>query len=212
MAATGRGAGGLGLDLGPGDTTGPTLARPRTTISCRRWSSTSSRARPSPASSRSGDRLRIAAGRAVADTVPAPGPLFRCGGRGSGWWRRESRTRSAGTWSDKEPQVFVSRFHGGISGTTASRLRALAQSIFSHKDDGALSVTFLVDDKDYDGDGWVYPATIEYRADTMAQLATKSGLGFSILDWALFAKKKYDRSLIDGAPIAWNRVVANLRR
>ncbi|OGA74832.1 MAG: hypothetical protein A3G81_16925 [Betaproteobacteria bacterium RIFCSPLOWO2_12_FULL_65_14] len=113
---------------------------------------------------------------------------------------------------------------------------AVAQSIFSHcgkdlverwlsevsfhlKDDGALFATFLVDDKDYDGDGWVYPATIKYRAETMARLATQFGLGFSILDWAhprqtwaLFAKKKYDRLLIDGGPIAWNRVVANIRR
>jgi len=108
---------------------------------------------------------------------------------------------------------------------------AVAQSIFSHcskdliehwlsqvsfhlKDSGALLATFLVDDKDYDGHGWVYPGCVKYRPDTMAETASKFDLRFKVLDWAhprqtwaLFSKEKYDTSLIDGGPISWNRVV-----
>jgi hypothetical protein len=46
-------------------------------------------------------------------------------------------------------------------------------------------------------------------------LAAEFGLDFRILDWvhprqtwALFSKKDYDKSLIDGGPISWNRFVA----
>lgn len=109
---------------------------------------------------------------------------------------------------------------------------AIAQSIFSHcgkdliegwlsqisfnlKDDGALVATFLVDNKDYDGCGWVYPGCVYYRPQAMAEMASKFDLNFSVLDWAhprqtwaLFSKKKYDTSLIDSGPISWNRFVA----
>jgi hypothetical protein len=48
----------------------------------------------------------------------------------------------------------------------------------------------------------------------MAELAAEAGLEFQILDWAhprqtwaLFAKEKYDESLIKGDPISWNRFI-----
>jgi cyclopropane fatty-acyl-phospholipid synthase-like methyltransferase len=113
---------------------------------------------------------------------------------------------------------------------------AVAQSIFSHcgkdlirrwlsqlsvhlKEGGALLATFLVDDKDYDGSGWVYPGCVNYRPETMAQLASESGFDFKALDWAhprqtwaLFSRKDYDSSLVDGGPISWNRLVAKAMR
>lgn len=112
---------------------------------------------------------------------------------------------------------------------------AVAQSIFSHcgkdliegwlsqvsfhlKDDGALVATFLADDEEYDGHGWVYPGCVNYKPETMATIASGCGLNFSVLDWAhprqtwaLFSKRKYDNSLIDGGPISWNRFVAKPR-
>ena len=108
----------------------------------------------------------------------------------------------------------------------------IAQSIFSHcgkdlindwlsqvsfhlKDNGALLATFLVDDNDYDGCGWIYPGCVKYRPETMAEMASELDLDFTVLDWshprqtwALFSKKKYDKSLIDDGPISWNRFIA----
>ena len=109
---------------------------------------------------------------------------------------------------------------------------AIAQSIFSHcgldliegwlaqvsfhlKVDGALIATFLMDDKDHDGSGWTYPECVSYRPETIARIASECDLDFDILDWAhprqtwaLFSKTDYDRSLIDGDSIGWNRFVA----
>lgn len=109
---------------------------------------------------------------------------------------------------------------------------AIAQSIFSHcgkdlikgwlskvsfhlKDNGAFLATFLIDDKDYNGRGWVYPECVNYKPETMAEMASEFDLDFDILDWAhprqswaIFSKEKYDKSLVVDAPIAWNRFVA----
>lgn len=109
---------------------------------------------------------------------------------------------------------------------------AIAQSIFSHcgkdlimgwlsqvsfhlKDNGAFLATFLIDDKDYGGRGWVYPECVNYMPETMAEMASGFDLDFDVLDWAhprqtwaIFSKKNYDKSLAVDAPIAWNRFVA----
>jgi len=109
---------------------------------------------------------------------------------------------------------------------------AIAQSIFSHcgkdlikawlsqvsfhlKDSGALLATFIVDNKDYDGDGWVYPGCVGFKPETLSEIASDFDLDFDVLDWAhprqtwaLFAKKKYDKSLIAGGQISWNQFVA----
>lgn len=108
---------------------------------------------------------------------------------------------------------------------------AIAQSIFSHcgmdlirqwlsqvafhlKDDAALLATFLVGTEDHGGNGWVYPGCVTYKPESLARLAAESDLGFRVLDWthprqtwALFSKRNYDTSLIDGGPISWNRSV-----
>ena len=107
----------------------------------------------------------------------------------------------------------------------------IAQSIFSHcgrdlvgkwlseiqphlKNDGALLATFKAGEADPIDDGWFYPHAVEFKIETMAAMASHHGFEFEILDWrhprqtwALFAKKDFDKSLINGAPIHWNRVV-----
>jgi cyclopropane fatty-acyl-phospholipid synthase-like methyltransferase len=111
---------------------------------------------------------------------------------------------------------------------------AVAQSIFSHTgqdliagwlsqisphldDKGALLATFITGDKDHAGNGWVYPGCVNYRPETIGQIASRFGFGFQVIDWAhprqtwaLFSKKGYDKSLIDGGPISWNRFVAKV--
>jgi cyclopropane fatty-acyl-phospholipid synthase-like methyltransferase len=113
---------------------------------------------------------------------------------------------------------------------------AIAQSVFSHcgkdyikgwlsqisfhlKDNGALIATFLADDKDYNGHGWIYPGCVKYKHETVAEIASEFGLDFEVLDWAhprqtwaLFSKTKYDKSLVDGGSISWNRFVAKAMR
>jgi hypothetical protein len=108
---------------------------------------------------------------------------------------------------------------------------ALAQSIFSHsglpllrgwlgqlsrhlREDGALVATFMTGDKDYDGAGWFYPGCVYYRPETIAAVANEAGFAFEVLDWrhprqtwALFAKPGYDRSLVSGGAIGWNRMI-----
>ncbi len=110
---------------------------------------------------------------------------------------------------------------------------AFAQSIFSHcgrdlisqwlgqifphlSESGALLATFVKDATDFPGSGWIYPGCVNYKPETMAQLAAKFGFGFQILDWAhprqtwaLFSRKNFDGSLAGGA-ITWNRLVAKV--
>jgi hypothetical protein len=112
---------------------------------------------------------------------------------------------------------------------------ALAQSIFSHctppllrqwlgqlshhlADDGALFATFCVGSRDAEGDGWVYPACVEYRPETIAAMAAEAGFGFQMLDWrhprqawALFSRPGYDPTLTHDGTVAWNRVVEHER-
>ncbi len=109
---------------------------------------------------------------------------------------------------------------------------AVAQSIFSHcgrdllqgwlaqiayhlKEDGALLATFLIDEQDYEGNGWIYPGCVKYTPETMTAMAAEVGLGFDILDWAhprqtwaMFSKAKHDKSLITSGDITWNRLLA----
>ncbi len=108
----------------------------------------------------------------------------------------------------------------------------VAQSIFSHcgkdlleqwlsqiafylKEDGVLFATFLIDDQDFAGEGWVYPSCVKYRPETIAQIAAQAGLTFEILNWlhprqtwAAFAKPNYDRSLIENGHVSWNHFMS----
>lgn len=109
---------------------------------------------------------------------------------------------------------------------------AFAQSIFSHcgqdlikqwlsqvsfhlKADAAIVATFLPGAEDYSGHGWVYPGCVKYTPETLTRLAAECDLDFLALDWAhprqtwaLFSKKDFDKSLIDGGAISWNRFAA----
>lgn len=113
---------------------------------------------------------------------------------------------------------------------------AVAQSIFSHcginliadwlsqvsfhlKATGVLLATFLTGDEDYQGTGWIYPGCVQYSPETLARLASSFGLDFTLIDWshprqtwALFSKKEFDRSLVEGGPISWNRFVAKAKK
>jgi SAM-dependent methyltransferase len=113
---------------------------------------------------------------------------------------------------------------------------AIAQSIFSHcgldfikgwlsqlsfhlKDDGACLATFLIDNNDFKGEGWVYPECVSYKLETMERIAWEVNLDFAILDWAhprqtwaLFSKQGYDKSLITDGSISWNKFVAKTRK
>lgn len=110
---------------------------------------------------------------------------------------------------------------------------AVAQSIFSHcgrdllqgwlsqaayhlKEDGALVASFFADDKDYEGDGWIYPGCVKYTPETMTKIAAEFGLAFAVLNWAhprqtwaIFAKKNYDNPLLAGGDITWNRFLTH---
>jgi len=106
---------------------------------------------------------------------------------------------------------------------------ALAQSIFSHtgldllekwlsgvsyhlKKDGILVATFLIDGKDSQQAGWIYPACVKFIPDTVAKIALKHGLHFQLLNWfhprqswAAFYKDDYDTKFIKDNDISWKR-------
>jgi cyclopropane fatty-acyl-phospholipid synthase-like methyltransferase len=112
---------------------------------------------------------------------------------------------------------------------------AFAQSIFSHcgrdlveswlagitqhlKDTGVLFATFLTDEKDFAGSGWIYPGTVAFRPDTLKAIAAQFGLGFELIEWehpgqiwGAFTKPQYDRGLIENG-ISWKRAVDKARR
>lgn len=113
---------------------------------------------------------------------------------------------------------------------------AVAQSIFSHcdkdtikewlsqvsyhlNDKGALVATFVVGNNDFEGRGWIYPGCVCYKPETLAEMASEFELSFGMLNWAhprqnwaIFAKKNYDRSLVVDGPISWNRFLAKAMR
>jgi SAM-dependent methyltransferase len=108
---------------------------------------------------------------------------------------------------------------------------ALAQSVFSHagpdlvegwlqgisprlKDSGALVATFIVGPEDCRAAGWTYPECVLYTVETMAAMAHKAGLHFHLLDWrhprqswALFAKRGFDATWLEGASLTWNAML-----
>lgn len=76
----------------------------------------------------------------------------------------------------------------------------VSQSIFSHTapdllerwiadfslqlaHDGVFFSPVLEGDVEWDGVGWIYPDCVEYRLDTLSELAIKYGLEFEALTW-----------------------------
>ena len=104
----------------------------------------------------------------------------------------------------------------------------VAQSIFSHTapdllerwiadislrlaHDGVFFATVLEGDVECDAVGWVYPDCVEYRLDTVSELAIKYGLKFEALTWyhprqtwcALYAPG-FNAKLLNGGSPSWN--------
>jgi cyclopropane fatty-acyl-phospholipid synthase-like methyltransferase len=107
---------------------------------------------------------------------------------------------------------------------------AVAQSIFSHcskklidkwlydiaphlKETGVFFATFLTDDVDFEGEGWIYPGCVKFRPETLDELAQRYGLRFAVLDWfhprqtwAVFAKPEYPLGRLLAGELSWNRL------
>jgi cyclopropane fatty-acyl-phospholipid synthase-like methyltransferase len=105
---------------------------------------------------------------------------------------------------------------------------AVAQSIFSHtgadllerwlsqitkilKPTGAMTATFHIGTDDPTESGWVYPACVKFKLESMHQLAMKHGLLFGLLDWrhprqswAIFAKPQFNVTWLLNRPLTWN--------
>ena len=110
---------------------------------------------------------------------------------------------------------------------------AFAQSVFSHaskrivegwiadvsrhmKDTGAFVANFTSGSADYEGEDWVYPDCVRFRPETLGEIAERYGFKFEVLNWyhptltwAMFSRPGYDRSLIEGGDISWNRQARN---
>ena len=104
----------------------------------------------------------------------------------------------------------------------------IAQSIFSHtapdflerwikevslslSESGIFLATVLEGDTECSGSGWIYPECVEYRLDTVAEIARAAGLAFEVIDWhhprqtwcALYPPG-FDRALLNGSKPSWN--------
>jgi arylsulfatase len=111
---------------------------------------------------------------------------------------------------------------------------AVAQSIFSHCGldliapwlsfiarslavDGALVATFFLSENDNIELGWIYPACVSYKSDTLRRVAAETGLRFEVLDWrhprqtwALFAAPKFDAAWFQNKPLTWNTMLESV--
>ena len=105
---------------------------------------------------------------------------------------------------------------------------ALAQSIFSHagprrvegwfaalasrlQPGGALIATYLPGDQDPTTTDWAYPDCVEYRPETLRQMAAASGFEMHALDWqhprqqwCLFARPDFSLAGLEASPLSWN--------
>ena len=108
---------------------------------------------------------------------------------------------------------------------------AVAQSIFSHcgldlildwlssvaaclAPTGALVATFLPGENNTAQRGWIYPACVNFRPQTLATAAANAGLRFEILDWrhprqtwALFAAEQFDAAWFQNKALTWNTML-----
>jgi SAM-dependent methyltransferase len=128
----------------------------------------------------------------------------------------------------KRPRFFFSDSARQLIDARISVDFALAQSIFSHcgldliarwlseisqclGPAGALLATFLPSEDDSTRTGWIYPACVSFKSETIKQIATRAKLRFEILDWkhprqtwALFTKPEFDSAWFRSKPLTWN--------
>ena len=128
----------------------------------------------------------------------------------------------------KRPTFFFSDTPDTIAQAKVAFDFALAQSIFSHcgldlikgwlsaisrslAQDGALVATFLIGEEDSARMGWIYPACVNFRPNTLERAAADMNLRFEILDWkhprqtwALFAAPGFDYTWFKDSPLTWN--------
>ncbi len=124
-----------------------------------------------------------------------------CGLEPNEWLLQEGIEKELGreALAIKQP-TFLSEDGFTLSAFRRSFDFLLAQSIFSHASAGQIRrcfsearrvmgrdsifvATWLRGERDYDGEAWVYPACVTYRADTMAAFASGAGLRFTPLAW-----------------------------
>jgi SAM-dependent methyltransferase len=125
----------------------------------------------------------------------------------------------------KQP-VFI--FESRLSGDRLDADYAVAQSVFSHaapdqvknwlrdvfdnlKSNGVFFATFIPGNEDYTGDEWVYPGCVNYRFETMEQIAANAGFRFIPLKWrhprqtwAAFCKPDFKVWWSDAIPLTWD--------
>lgn len=128
----------------------------------------------------------------------------------------------------KQPRFVIGDGPEGIPDPVGAIDFAVAQSIFSHCGSdlvrrwitgvaarlgpaGALAATYLRASQDFDGTGWVYPACVEFRPETLSGIAAEAGLLTTPLDWwhprqawVLFHRPAFDVSWFRDRPLTWN--------
>lgn len=110
---------------------------------------------------------------------------------------------------------------------------AIAQSIWSHtgpdlldkwvkelsrglNDTGVVFATFIESDEDFTGSGWIYPECVEFRQDTIRDVATRHGFLFQVLDWAhprqtwcALYKPGFNAALLNDGKPSWNHMFSH---
>jgi SAM-dependent methyltransferase len=149
----------------------------------------------------------------------------------NGWLIEEGVQREIGAdlVRIKAPYFHVADSTAGLPPEAAGPFDfALAQSVFSHTGRdllerwvkeiaallgpaGALAATYLPAPEDARETGWVYPACVRYRPETLSALARSCGLTLVELDWRhprqkwlLLARSGFDLGWLRKYPLGWN--------
>ena len=136
----------------------------------------------------------------------------------------------------KRPRFLFSDAPGMLQTAEVTFDFAVAQSIFSHcgldllvpwlssiakclAPTGVLLATFLPDEEDTTSTGWIYPACVKFKPDTLKNAAASCGLKFEILDWrhprqtwALFAAPLFDGTWFRNKPLTWNTMLESVTK
>jgi len=86
------------------------------------------------------------------------------------------------------------------------------EEVGSHSHEGsAFLATFVRGEKDFEGNGWVYPGCVEFTDETMILAGKRHGFNGKILNWwhprqtwCLYYMDDFDVSWISEKPLCWN--------